>query len=256
MHVPFIHSPVKPYRLAMAAFLLSACAPATAQSVSPPGPEAAEDGTLRVSGQAQVQVPADQTMISFGVETESTSAEEASRANATKMDAVFRSLRGLGIQGLELETYGYSLNPQYQRPRPQEPSTPVISGYRVSNQVRVTLPGTDRAGEVLDAGITAGANRVVNLSFQATDTRDARLRALELAVEAAREEALAIATAMGLELGPALEIQGGASAESPRPLAVAYRAAEGVAPSTPIEAGGQTVSASVSITYRVLEKAP
>lgn len=241
----------------MVTVLLSACSPARAQLAPSPAPQVEEKGTLQVSGQAQIQVPADRTSISFGVETESSSAEEASRDNAAGMDAVFRALRALGIQGLELETYGYSLVPQYDRSRTQEPSIPTISGYRATNQIRVTLPGTDRAGEVLDAGIGAGANRVVNLSFQASDTREARLRALEMAVEAAREEAGTIADAMDLELGHALEIRGGASAENPRPqVMAAYRMAEEASRPTPIEAGGQTVSANVTIIFRILENAP
>lgn len=233
--------------------LLWACAPATAQSLPTPVSPEEDRGTLQVSGQAQVQVEADRTAISFAVETEAPSARAASRRNAEMMDAVYRALRGLDIGGLELETFGYTLSPEYQRPRPPETTATVISGYRAANQVRVTFPGTDRAGEVLDTGIEAGANRVVSLVFLASDTREARLEALKLAVGAAREEAEAMAEAMGVSLGPALEVRGGASAENPRPMAVAYRMAEGAAPSTPVEAGGQTVSANVSIIFRILE---
>jgi len=54
-------------------------------------------------------------------------------------------------------------------------------------------------------------------------------------------------------LGPVLEVQGGASAPPPRGLEVAaMRFAEAAAP-TPIEPGTQSVSASVTITYRILE---
>jgi uncharacterized protein YggE len=237
----------------MAAALLWACAPATAQTVaSTPSPDN-DAGTLQVSGQAQVEVEADRTVISFAVETEASSARAASRSNAEKMDAVFKALRQVDIQGLELETFGYSLSPEYQRPRPPETTTAVIAGYRATNQVRATFPGTDRAGEVLDAGIGAGANRVVNLAFQASDTREARLRALTLAVESATEEAGTMARAMGVRLGPALEVRGGSSAENPRPMAMAFRSAEAAAPSTPVEAGTQTVSANVTITFRILE---
>jgi len=233
--------------------LLWACAPVTAQSTPTPVPPDAEGGTLQVSGQAQVQVEADRTVISFAVETEAPSARTASQRNAEMMDSVHRALRGLDIPGLDLETYGYALSPEYRRPEPRETNTMVIAGYRVANQIRVTFPGTDRAGEVLDTGIGSGANRVVNLVFQASDTREARLEALRRAVRAARGEAEAMAEAMGVSLGPALEVRGGASGETPRPMAMAYSRAEGAAPSTPVEAGDQTVSANVTIIYRILE---
>ena len=250
------HTPAATFTALLWAGLILPWAPLASQVHPSPDFREAEEGTLQVSGQAQVQVPADRTLISFAVETEAPSAEEASRENAGKMAAVFQALEALEVEGLQLETHGYSLSPQYRRPTPQDEPVPVIAGYRVTNQIRATFHGTGDAGEVLDAGIGAGANRVVNLAFQASDTREARLRALEMAVVSAREEARTMATAMDLVLGPPLEIRGGASQEGPRPVAVAYRAAEAVSAPTPIEAGGQTVTATVTITYRVMEKTP
>lgn len=240
----------------IAPVLLGACAPATAQSLPSPVPsQDGEPGTIEVTGQAQVQVPADRVSISFGVETEAQSASDASTQNAEKMEAVVASLRGSGVPGLEIETYGYSLTPEYRIQGREDPSRRSISGYRAMNNIRVTVPGVEQAGELLDAGVGAGANRVVNLQFDATDTREARLEALRRAVGVAREEAQTIAEAMGVALGPPVEVRGGASPGEPRMFARAATFAEMGEVRTPIEAGTQTVSASVTILYRILEKA-
>lgn len=240
---------------ALALATLSACAPAIAQSLPEPTPqqETAEGGTLQVTGQARVQIPADQVTISFAVETESPTARVASSENAEKMGSVVAALKDAGGEAVVIETFGYALMPQYRRTTQDDPSAQTISAYRAMNNIRVTLDDVERAGEILDVGITAGANRVMNLQFSATETREARQEALREAVRLARAEAQTIAEAMEVRLGPALEVQVGAA---PRGSGIFYataRAMEASARPTPIEAGEQDVSATVTITYRILE---
>ena len=233
--------------------LIASCAPVVAQTAPVPGPRnpQEEQGTIQVTGQAQATVPADMVQISFTVETEGASAGEATNENARKMDAVIAEVRSLGIPGLEVETFGYTLRPEYEVSREGSGSRS-ISGYRVLNNIRLTLPDVDATGRVLDRAVEAGANRVANLTFQASDTREARLEALRQAVRNAREQAEVIAAAMGVHLGIALEIQGGANAPNPySPGGMMIRASAEV--TTPVEAGDHLVTASVTVKYRILE---
>jgi len=233
--------------------LLASCAPAVAQATLTPAPSLPQEegGTIQVTGQAQITVPADLVRISFTVETEAKSAGEATEQNAQEMEAVISGVRGMGIAGLHIETFGYNLRPEYEVAR-DGTGNRTISGYRVQNNIRVTLPDVDATGAVLDRAVEAGANRVANLQFEASDTRDARLLALREAVASAREQAETIASAMGVQLGIALEVRGGANAPNPRSQAgVMLRAA--AESSTPMEAGDHLVTASVSVTYRIRE---
>ncbi len=233
---------------------LSACAPATAQ-VHPapaPGPAVGEDegGTLQVNGQARVPVDPDQVRISFAVETEASTAAEATRANAERMDRVVTALRSSDMPTVEVETFGYSLRPEYER-NPDRPGIRTIVGYRARNNIRVTLRELEATGRVLDRAVGAGANEIASLRFEASDTRQAGLRALSEAVHRAREQAETMAEAMGVALGPATEVTGGTSSPSPGPEGpFLMRAAAET--TTPVEAGTLTASASVSITYRIL----
>jgi uncharacterized protein YggE len=241
--------------LSAALVLLSSCAPALAQTnpmgAPPPPAPPDEQGTIQVSGQAQIAVPADLVRISFTVETEGRTAGEATGGNARLMDAVMGAIRSLDLQGLDIQTFGYNLRPEYQVSR-EGTGIRTISGYRVENNIRVEIQDVDAVGAVMDRAVEAGANRVASLQFAASDTRAARLEALREAVSNAREQAETIASAMGVGLGIALEVQGGASAPNPRsPDGMMLRAAAEV--STPVEAGDQIVRASVSITYRILE---
>lgn len=252
--------------MALAVLLvMAACAPATAQTpagtaatateATPAAParpapaQESESGFLEVSGSAEVSVPADQAQISFAVETEAETARDAARQNADRMDAVLRALRGTEVPGLELETHGYTLQPRYRRPS-REGGTPEIDGYRAVNHVRATTPTVDAVGRLIDAAVGAGANRIASLSFQAVETQAARLEALRMAVEKARAEAGAIASALGVTLGPPIEVRGGAEPPSPRPMTMESMDMARGAP-TPVEPGEQTVRASVTVRYRL-----
>jgi uncharacterized protein YggE len=209
-----------------------------------------EAGFLEVSGEGRVAVPADRARVVFAVETEGTTAGEASSANAELMTAVLDAVRSLDLEGLELETHGYSLTPEYTRAS-GEGRAPKISGYRAQNHVGASIDDPDLVGQVIDAAIGAGANRVTALTFEADDTEPARREALRQAVAQARAEAEAIAEALGVPLGPPMEVRGNANVPGPLPRFRPMMMEAAVAAATPVEVGEETVTASVTIKYRL-----
>jgi uncharacterized protein YggE len=209
-----------------------------------------EPAFIEVTGNGAVEIAPDRAQADFAVETQADNAKEASAANAASMSGVVSALRALDLPGLTIETFGYALRPDYAYPTVEGVRTRVIEGYTALNHVRVTVDDVSAAGRIIDAAIGAGANRVASLAFLATDPSEARGRALSQAVEQARQEAETIARALGRELGAPLEVRGGAQSPTPRRdtgpqmMELAARAVE-----TPIEAGGQTVRASVTIRF-------
>lgn len=218
--------------------------------------QTADTGFIEVSGTAWVEVPADRGEVAFAVETRAETADEAASANADAMDAVLGALREGGFPGLELETFGYTLRPEYARPDPQtDPRGRGIVAYVALNNVRATLEDVDEVGRLIDVAIGSGANRVSSIAFTASDTEEARARALREAVSSARAQAQAIAEALGRTLGPALEVRGGADRPVPRPMMdVAMARMEAAA--TPIEAGDQLVTANVTVRFALGPETP
>jgi len=202
---------------------------------------------IEVSGVATVSVPADQAQVSFAMETRGETAEAAATTNAEAMDRVLAALRGGNLPGLDLSTFGYSLQPQYATD-PNRVRT--IVAYVASNNVSGTVTDVDVVGRLIDLAIRAGANRVASITFSASDTEPARAQALAEAVGNARAEANVIAESLGYRLGAPLEIRGGAQRPIPRPMQFSAERTMAVqAVPTPIEAGDQTVSANVTIRF-------
>ena len=209
--------------------------------------EAPEPGWIQVSGTGSVEVQPDRASVAFAVESRARDAAGASQANADAMDAVLRALRGANLTGLELETFGYSLRPEYIQSNDRQGRE--IVAYVTSNNVRATVTDVDLVGRVIDTAIGAGANRVAGISFEASDTEGARNEAMAQAVRDATAEARIIAETLGYRLGPPLEVNGGAQRPVPYMAEAGMIMSRAQAAPTPIEAGAQTVTANVSIRF-------
>jgi uncharacterized protein YggE len=232
---------------ALAAALALAALPLAAQQ-APPEP------AITVQGMAEVRIPSDRARLDFMVETQTRTARDAAQQNAERMDRVVRALREAGGTTVTVETGGYELHPVYSRIGRDESGVPVIEAYRAVNHVMVRADDLARVGGLIDAAITAGANRISSLTFEARNPEPARLEAVRQAVAKARAEAEAAAGALGVALGAPLEVNVGMDYSYPQPPMPMYREAMAVdmqAAPTPIQPGEQVVRANVSVRYRI-----
>jgi len=144
--------------------------------------------------------------------------------------------------------------PQYDYHPQQQGRPPTITGYQVSNTVRVTVRRVDDAGKVLDAGVQAGANVAGGIAFELDEPTAATARdaAIQKAVADAVRKAKVIADAAGVSQTRLVAIGEGAVVV-PRPrfdMGANVRAMAAEAP-TPVAPGESTVSAEVTVRYAI-----
>jgi len=201
-----------------------------------------------MSGEGSAKSAPDEANLSAGVTSDGKTAILALGANSRAMNAVFATLKKLGIADKDIQTSNFSLSPQYETYKPGTSGPQRIVGYEVSNTVDVTVEDMSRTGAVLDALVSSGSNQIGGISFSIRDTTALLAKAREAAVKDAILRAHTYADAAGVTLGPILSIQEGGS-EQPRPM---YKAMAMMAAAPPPIAGGeQAVSASVSITWQI-----
>ncbi|MHB1319365.1 MAG: SIMPL domain-containing protein, partial [Anaerolineae bacterium] len=82
----------------------------------------------------------------------------------------------------------------------------VVKGYRISNEVAVTVREVDNVSALVSATLKAGANTVNNVEFYTSELRKYRDQARDLAVKASKEKAQALAAAAGAETGCVISI--------------------------------------------------
>lgn len=211
---------------------------------------------ITMTGVGINQTPPDMAQLSTGVETRGKTAREATRANSEAMQAVIKALKDAGLEDKQLKTSQFSLVPEYIYPRDQngQSGPPKLTGYRVSNQLTITIDELQSLGTLLDMVITAGANQVGTIRFGLKDPSKAADTARQKAAADASRKARLYAEATGMALGRVLSITEGAvgvpASSRARAEALAFQAADAV----PIVSGQESVRASATITWELISK--
>ncbi len=221
--------------------VLFAFSSAVAQNQLQPPPH-----TITASAEATVRVKPDRAQISIGVLTEASTAAAAAAQNAEQSTNVLSSIRkSAGGKGL-VTTSDYSIAPEYQYP---QGGAPKLTGYQVSNTVRVTVEDLSLLGAILDGATQSGANQITGIAFLLKDDEGPRGQALAEAASKARSQAEAIAKALNLRVVGVLNAQV-SEASRPRPIAFTPQAMA-MKTATPVEAGTLDVQATVTVTLEV-----
>lgn len=198
--------------------------------------------TITVTGRGVESIPATLAQVSLGVEVQGKTAQEVQQAVAQRSSNVLALLKSRNVE--KLQTTGINLNPLYSYNNVQR-----LTGYTGTNIVSFRLP-TQKAGNLLDAAVKAGATRIDNISFVASDSAiaEAQKQALQAATQDAQQQANAVLSTLNLNQKEVVSIQVN-NASSPLPIfkmAQESALSDRVA-STPVVGGEQQVEASVTL---------
>jgi uncharacterized protein YggE len=238
-----------PLRYALALLLAVALAPAaTPQAAAHDQPE---KRTISLSASGVVKTTPDMVEIATGVISEAPSARAALDKNTEAMAKVVETLKAEGIDAKDIQTANFSVGPIYEE-RPVERSdgkAPAVVGYRVMNQVRITLHDTAKLGAILDKVVGLGANQIDSIEFGVAEPEALKDEARKLALKNVTDNAKLYAEAAGVGLGPILNITEEESSYQPRymPSAASMERAKAV----PIEAGTAAVEVSVRVSWEI-----
>lgn len=120
--------------------------------------------------------------------------------------------------------------------------------YRASEGVTVVTHQPEAAGELVAAGVAAGATSTRGPRFFVGDRETAYNAALVEALEKAKDKAGLLAAAAGATLGPAITIvEGGGVTSFSGPRGAAPKSEEVASP--PVKPGKSTVEATVDATF-------
>ncbi len=212
-------------------------------------PAVAQAATVKVVGAATLSATPDMASFTTGVVTTAKTAAEAIKANSQSVAAVIAAVKEAGIEGRDISTSNFSVQPQYVYPKAGSNERPRLTGFEVRNTVQVRVRDLSVLGGLLDKMVGAGANEASGLTFMLSDRskleEDARVAAVENAVAQAKR----IAEAAGLRLTRVISVEPRAMNDGViRPVAMMARA-ESADSSVPVEAGEVDVSAQAVLVY-------
>jgi uncharacterized protein YggE len=207
---------------------------------------------ITIVGTASVQVAPDLAEISLGVTTEKPDAVEASAENARVAQAIVDAAKAQGVAAGDIHTQAVTLTQVFdeihdanghvtgRKPR----------GFSAENTIAIRVRALDKAGALAQSLIGTGATQFNGISFSVDHPEGVRDRLLGDAVRDAKRKAGIAAEALGVKLGPVLLIER-PSADTGAPVFNRGRALAAMAsgPAMPVEAGTQTLSSEIEVTW-------
>lgn len=231
---------------------------AIAASLLVPATATALDRTVSVEATVEREVPNDTAEIGFSVSKERHGRGAALRIVAIRLRAVIATVQAFpGVGPGDVSTGEISVR------RVERGKHPV---YRASEGVTVILHRPEVAGELVSAGVAAGATGTRGPNFFVGDREAAYDAALVEALKRAKAKAEALATAVGALLGPVITIaEGGDIVPAPKAAEPVSKCAPSVrkapvrggptksaacaGPAPPANPGTSTVTATVNAVF-------
>ncbi|KGK85937.1 SIMPL domain-containing protein [Clostridium sp. HMP27] len=135
-------------------------------------------GALKINGTSTIKVEPNIAIVNLGVVTEDTNLEKAQRENAIKVTSIINELLKFGVSKEDISTLTYNIEPQYDYIEGKQ----VFRGYKVTNILSVTIKDLSKVGQIIDAAVSKGANRVDNIKFTVENPSPYYNKALSLAI--------------------------------------------------------------------------
>jgi len=205
-----------------------------------PATASALDRTITVKGSATQQVPNDAAELGFSVSKERESRGAALRIVAIRLRAVIAAAQTIpGIGAGDLTTGEISV---------RKTTRGKHTVWRAAEGVSVILHQPDRAGELVNAAVAAGATSTRGPNFFPSNPDLAYNNTLLIAFDQAKAKASALATRAGATLGPALTIEE-ATEVIPTERSADTKGPRSPSPAPPTKPGASTVTASVRVVF-------
>ena len=226
--------------------------------------------TIMVSGHGEMSSVPDIATFTFSIVADKATVANAQTEATAKANAALAYIKSAGVADKDIQTSGYSINPQYEYqnavcPTPQNiqagespsgsisycpPGRQVIKGYEVRQSTTLKVRDTKKAGELLAGVGEKGATEVSGLQFTFDDPTGVQEQARNKAIIEAKKKADILARQLGVSLVRVVAFAENGS--SPMPMMAYNLAADSKAGQAPqISTGENKLQSDVSITYEI-----
>jgi uncharacterized protein len=210
-------------------------------------------GSMQITGHGEITAAPDSAYVTSGVTSQGATAKEALDANSADMQKLLDVLKAAGISEEDIQTSGFSVNPNYVYSDARDQNgyqlPAKIVGYTVTNSVTVYVRDLGALGAVLDQAVTVGANTINGVNFAVDDPAELYNEARKAAFADARAKADLYAEAAGVELGALALISEQQTYNQPVPMYMKAEASAVRDIAVPIAAGQLTFTIDVNVNW-------
>jgi uncharacterized protein YggE len=197
-----------------------------------------------VTGSGKATATPDVVRLALGVTCDGDDVSSALRLVGERVQAIGAAARSQDVRAADISSTGAGVHPRYDRDGQR------VVGYQAFHRLGVMVRDVDRVGAVVDAvaGVAGNSLSVDSIQLDLSDVSGLQDEARSVAFLDARAKAGQYAALSDAVLGEVLSVVEGAVGGGPaRPM---MRMAMASADSAmPVEAGEQTVTATVTVTW-------
>lgn len=165
---------------------------------------------ITVMGEGKVKVVPDQVSISVSVESKGTKSADVKKENDTKVDAVLKYIKKMGIDAKDFQTTRVSLNDQYDYEKKKH-------NYVAVQSIQILIKDLSKYDALMEGLVDSGINNIGNIDFQSSKIEMHKSEARKLAIQNAKAKAQDYVGALGQKIGVAYTIVDNSQDNYPRP---------------------------------------
>ena len=194
--------------------------------------------TLTVTATESVSVEPDLAILHIGFDTQPGDAKSAYTDGARASNAIISAIKQSGIPDASIQSQSQFLDRDWSK----------LHKFKLSQQWTVKVP-PERAAEILDIAVTAGATDSSQIDWTVEDEKALEAQALDEAASRVREDAEALAKGMGVHLGTLIYVSNQISSAPPQPIRYRTESFEAkmAAPAPPLAIEPHKVSREASV---------
>jgi uncharacterized protein YggE len=198
---------------------------------------------LTVNTLGSVSVTPDELILQTSVNANGPDAASALTSDNQLATHLITQLTSEGISKSDIQTSFFNISPTYS-------FSGVITGYRVSNDISITLRNLNTAGQLIDnaVGTIGSSGTIQSVSFGASNQTQLDGQAKSKAINQAIGEAGEMAAAAGKKLAGICSISDQTQNNFSQPE-FAYLSSS----TTPIEPGSQNITAEVQVVFELTD---
>lgn len=224
---------------------------ATGCGAASPSVESQTPPSITVSGIGEARGVPDMATIQLGISALDSDVGKAVREVNEITEAVKASVVAKGVAALDVQTTNYSVWPE-ERYDPERGFPTGERIFHVDSMMQVIVRDVDRMGDIISAGLEAGANNIYGIVFGVQETELLSADARTQALADAQERASQLASGLGLKLGEPITITEGMSEAVSIPTTREAALGIGGGGGAPISPGETIVRVQVTVAYALL----
>ena len=189
-----------------------------------PGIQGSTISSVTVQGHGSITMPPDQATLRFSISDKGRNLDMIKNKVGSVTSRFLEFAENLNIKKKNLRTTNINIFPEYT----YTPKTGkrIFDGYKINRDITVNLENLTLLGQLIEGAINLGVNNINPPMFSSKNASGVNIKLHTLAMEDAKNKAIALATSTNATIGRAIDVNAVPISFQPMPTEMRMRSAD------------------------------